>query len=279
MDVPHNQVFAPTGLQELFALWERNPSATLYAGGTELLRSQGGRKLNLPANLVSLGRIEELRRITRTERYLELGAQVTLEEILGLGKIVPECLAKTLKGTASPPVRNLATIGGSLCTIRGRMDCFAAMVALDARFEIRTGSLSRWVAASRFAPDLGPALLEPLELLTRVRIPLELWDYTAHRKFGIPHLPDPEGGTAVFIARTQKNILSEIRLVFSGRQLIRNRDMDTSIAGKTLPLARRDAHVFTDKWRAILGGEACPNNLLRDQLINFIDDAVTKLVE
>ncbi|GAB1484343.1 hypothetical protein MASR2M78_31610 [Treponema sp.] len=52
MDVLHNQVFATTSLSELFIAWSRFPDSCVYAGGTEILRGQGGLTLQLPQNIL-----------------------------------------------------------------------------------------------------------------------------------------------------------------------------------------------------------------------------------
>jgi len=277
MDAMHNQVLSPASVGELLSAWNRFPEAVLYAGGTDLLRGQGARTLDLPANLICLARIEELRRITRTERYLEIGAAVTLNEVLALGKILPEALALALADTAAPQIRNLATIGGNLCCRHRRRDATAPLVALDARYELRSAAGSRWIAAGRFSPENEAINLGPQELLTRIRIPLEGWNYTLHRKFGRHGLGD--GGVVSFIARAQKDILSEVRLVFAGQTLIRDRSIETSLAGKTLPLHPREAAVFLDRWKVRLAETPYPTDLLRDQLLNFIDVAIRGLAE
>ncbi|MDR2133841.1 MAG: FAD binding domain-containing protein, partial [Treponema sp.] len=94
MAAPPNQVFFPTGFQELFTAWNRFPGAEPFAGGTGFIRGQGRPVLILPAVILSLDKLEELHRITRTERYLEIGAMVPLNRVIRLGKIVPEILTR-----------------------------------------------------------------------------------------------------------------------------------------------------------------------------------------
>lgn len=277
MDVPHNQVFSPSTFQELFASWSQFPDGVLFAGGTGLLFAQGNRNLILPPNVISISKISELRRITRTERYLEMGACVTLNEILALGKIVPEALSLALQQTGTPQIRNLATIGGNLCCAHRRRDASAAMVALDARYELRTAQSSRWISAARFVPDSGPPLLESQELLTRIRVPLEPWDYTLYRKLGDRSSRIENNGVATFLARAQKDILSEVRLVFAGAYIFRDRDIEAALTGKTLPLGSRETTFFLDRWKNRLGEEKDIDSLVKDQLLHFIEAAVMDL--
>ncbi len=279
MDELHNQVFSPGSLPELFSSWSRFPDAVLFAGGTELVRGQGGLVFRLPRNLIALGRIEELRRFSRTERFLDIGATATLSEILALGKILPEALRRAIAETANPQVRNLATIGGNICCPSRRMDTFAPLVALDARLELRTAVSSRWISASRFAPAFGPPLLGANELLTRIRLPLETWDYCVHRRLGTSRWPDDEGAVFSFIARAQKGILSDVRMAFAGKTLVRDREIDNAIIGKSLPLEARMATAFVDRWRTAVAEAQFPSGLLKDRFLNLVEQAVFGLCD
>ena len=134
MAAPLNQVFFPSTFQELFTAWNRFPDAVPFAGGTGIIRGQGDQTLALPRNILYLDKLNDLRRITRTERYLEIGAMVRLNEIIRLGKIVPEALTRCLEHIAGHHIRNQATIGGNICYPRRRLDSAAPLVALDAHF-------------------------------------------------------------------------------------------------------------------------------------------------
>ena len=220
MAAPLNQVFFPAGFQELFAAWNRFPQAVPFAGGTGIIRSQGGQILHLPPIILSLDKLEELHRITRTERYLEIGAMVKLSQIIRLGKIVPEALSRCLENIAGTPLRNIATIGGNICFSQRRLDASAALTALDAQYELRTAQSSRWISASRFSSMPGPTTLNPQELLTRIRIPLDQWDYTAYKKFSNP---ESSSKAVVFIMKTQKDVLTDIRVVYKTSTILRDK--------------------------------------------------------
>jgi CO/xanthine dehydrogenase FAD-binding subunit len=279
MDVPHNQVFFPASLAELFAAWGRFPSAVPFAGGTELVRRQSGRVMTLPANIISLDRLEELHRITRTERYIEIGAMVKLNEIINLGKIIPEALTQSLKGIASPQVRNLATIGGNICNPLRREDAAAPMIALDARYELRTALAARWISASRFSSLPGPLSLNPQELLTRIRMPLEQWNYSRYKKFKNQYYDDESEGSVVFIARIQKNLLTDIRVVFAGETVLRDKNSEAFLTGKQLPLGRKETAHFIELWNGYLSAVERPGALMRAKILNFIEVGISGLTD
>jgi CO/xanthine dehydrogenase FAD-binding subunit len=264
-------------MQELFAAWTRFPDAVPFAGGAELLRNQGRRILSLPRNILSLELLEELHGITRTERYLEIGAMVKINQIIRLGKTVPEALTQSLLGIANPQMRNLITIGGNICNPLRRLDSAAPLVALDARFELRTAQETRWVSAPRFAAMPGSLALKSQELLTRIRIPLEQWQYSLYQKFSDQCPTDESGGGAVFMARIQKNILTDLRMVFAGQIVLRDKNSETVMAGKQLPLDRRDAAHFAGLWKTFLHAVEVPGFMLRAKLCNFVESCIVSL--
>jgi xanthine dehydrogenase iron-sulfur cluster and FAD-binding subunit A len=287
MDAPHNQVFFPVNLQELFAYWTRFPDAVPFAGGTSIDREQNGHMLTLPVNILSLNRLEELRSITRTERYIEIGAMVTLNEIINMGKVVPTAFTQALKGIAGPELRNLATIGGNICHAAGRLDSSAPLIALDARFELRTAAQSRWISASRFSSLPGPPAINPKELLTRIRIPLEQWNYSRYRKFtnhytehdtGIPKGVS-SGGAIVFLARIQKNILTDIRAVFAGEAVLRDKNSENILSGTLLPLDRSEVRHFVQLWETYLAAVDTPGPMMRTEILNYIESCIMGLAD
>jgi CO/xanthine dehydrogenase FAD-binding subunit len=275
MDALHNQIFYPSSLQELFSAWTRSPDAALFAGGAELLRNQGKRILSLPRNILSLEQLDELHKITRTERYLEIGAMVKIYQIIRLGKTVPEALTQSLMSIANPQMRNLITIGGNICNPYRRLDTAAPLIALDARFELRTAQETRWVSASRFSALPGPLALGNQELLTRIRVPLDQWQYSLYRKFSEQYPTDESGGGAVFMARIQKNILTDLRMVFAGQIVLRDKNSETVVAGKRLPLDRRDVAHYSELWDTFLQAVEAPGFMLRAKLHNFVESCIS----
>jgi len=280
------QVFNPNTLQDLFATWSRFSNAILYAGGLEIIRKQDKRILALPGGIITLDKIDELYKIRRTERYLEIGAMVKLNQIIHLGRIVPEALRSCLKQIAGPQLRNMATIGGNLCNPLQRLDATVPMIALDAEYELRTAESSRWISAFRFSSLPGRPDLAPQELLARIRVPLEPWTFTRYRKFNRSGTSEPGGGI-LLIARMQKNILTDIRVIYCGRFIAREKDSETMLAGKRLPLDKKETKAFVERWRyylsifeanenSIFPGEGVHFNpgLSNVQILNFIESTL-----
>jgi CO/xanthine dehydrogenase FAD-binding subunit len=276
MDVPLNQVFFPANFAELFSAWSKFPDAVPFAGGTEIMRNQGRRIPQLPHNLLCLDKLPDLRRVTRTERYLEIGAMVTLNEVIYLGKAVPEVLTRCLENIACPQLRNIATIGGNLCCKRRRLNAVAPLIGLDALYELRGAASARWISASRFSIMPGDLALNEQELLTRIRIPLEPWDYSVYKKFKRQETGEADGGV-VFLLRSGKDALVDLRLVFAGEMILRDKNSESLLIGKRLPLDKKEIAGFVGQWKAYLEGCGNQGLLFQSSLLNFIESSLDVL--
>jgi CO/xanthine dehydrogenase FAD-binding subunit len=278
MDAPLNQIFFPSSFHELFSAWNRFPDAIPYAGGTELIRKQGKNALKLPSVILCLEKLHELQRITRTEHYLEIGSMVKLNRIIRLGKIVPEILCLCLENICGVQLRNIATIGGNICCPTRLLDSSAPLTALDAQYELRNAHSARWVAASRFhSVEEYVTLAKGQELLTRIRLPIHKWDYSMYKKFHCEDIYNSK--VLVFLAKTQKSVLSDIRVVFKGYTILRNKTGEGILAGKNLPLSRKTAGDFIESWNSFLLADVDIDEFLRKEIIDCIEENVHNLSE
>jgi len=286
MAIPPIKVFLPGSFQELFSSWSSNPDAVLCAGGTEHIRNQNSGIPTLTRKIISLDRIEELHKISRSERYLEIGSMVKLSKIINLGKIVPEVLIHCLENIASPQIRSQATIGGNICNPTVKLDTSAPMIALDAQYELRSAQSVRWVSASRFSTQPGPLSLTNQECLTRIRVPLEPWTFTWYRKFNFS-LSSRPGGCILLILRNQKDILTDIRVLYLSQAIFREKNAESMLMGKHLPLDNRDASAFVDRWKNYLSSMPEGENtefsgeygnlkpgLIKTQILRFIESTL-----
>jgi CO/xanthine dehydrogenase FAD-binding subunit len=276
LDSPHSQVFFPASYNELFSTWNRFTDAVPYAGGTIIIGKQGKNIINLPKIILCLDKLKEMHRVTRSEQYLEIGAMVKLNRILKLGKIVPQILFTCLENIGGTQLRNIATIGGNICSKTYLFDLCAPFTALDAQYELRSASGTRWVSASRFHSAENSNLGEQ-ELLTRVRLPLHQWDYSIYKKFNKEGLYNSE--VLVFLAKAQKNILTDIRVVYKTNTILRNKNSEDILNGKILPLNRKTTLDFVENWKDFLSERNDVSDFSKNALLNNIEENVFILSE
>ncbi len=236
------QAFLPEQLQVLLQVYSRNPKAMLFSGGTYLGRQGHSKILTFPMDIISLKKVEDLKRITRSERYLEIGSAASISSILHLTKrLLPGLLSEALSSIGTPPVRNMATLGGNICVPDRRMDSVPVLTAMDVRLELKTLSRSRIISLARFYDKQGNPLLEKGEVLSRIRIPLEEWNHYLYKKLG--DFPEGDGSYLSFcgLAKTQRNIVTDFRVVIStgGRVIIRDRNLEVLMSGRKIPLTEK----------------------------------------
>jgi carbon-monoxide dehydrogenase medium subunit len=161
----------PDSLEEAWRILASEEDACPVAGGTDLIVRARQRKTRLPATLVSLRRIAELRRIDEGETF-RIGSLATMAECAehpGLRAAFPS-LAAAAGTMGSVQIRNLATVGGNLCNASPCAELATPLLVHEARVEIRGADRVREVPLEEFFRAPGVSCLEPGELLSAVLV-------------------------------------------------------------------------------------------------------------
>jgi len=88
----------------------------------------------------------------------------------------------------------------------------------------------------------------------------------------------------VFIAKNEKDILTDMRIAYSGLGLLQNRESRKILAGKHLPLGIKEVRLFCYDWKKYLTShEALKKNnsgeLISAQILNFIEDTISNFTD
>jgi CO/xanthine dehydrogenase FAD-binding subunit len=160
-------------LDEALALLHAHPDAKPLAGGQSLIPAMNFR-LAQPTALVDLNGVAELAGITATpEGGLRIGGMTRhlAVERSDLVRQRAPLLFETMPHVAHPQIRSRGTLGGSLAHADPSAELPAVMIALEARFVLRSRAAERRVGATEFFTGLFSTALTPGELLTAVEIP------------------------------------------------------------------------------------------------------------
>jgi carbon-monoxide dehydrogenase medium subunit len=161
-------------LPEAFRLWrDAGPDARLLAGGQSLLASLAFR-LSDPGTLIDIGRLRELRGISRDGGVIRVGALTTHAE-LGRHELIRThvpLIAQAVPLIAHPAIRNRGTIGGSLAFADPAAELPACCIALDATVVARNAAGERRIKAAQFFTGLYATALDPCELIAAVELPV-----------------------------------------------------------------------------------------------------------
>lgn len=164
----------PISVEEVLALLDKHgDGAKLMAGGHSLLPMMKYR-LASPAHVIGLWRVQGLDAIRETDNEIRIGALVTHRALENSEVLHSRCppLAKAASQVGDAQVRNLGTIGGSAAHADPAANYPPVLVALGAKFVLRSKSGERIVAAAEFFKDTLVTELRPTEILTEIRIPV-----------------------------------------------------------------------------------------------------------
>ena len=162
----------PDSLEEaLQLLAEHGDEAKVLAGGQSLIPVMKLR-LAAPAHLIDISRLG-MDSIAEADGHLAIGALARHRDLerSDLLKARYPVMAAAAPLISDPIVRNLGTIGGSLCHADPAGDWGSVMLALQASVVLRSGRGERELPISEFLEDTFTTALEPDEILTEVRVP------------------------------------------------------------------------------------------------------------
>ncbi|MCZ2813930.1 FAD binding domain-containing protein [Modestobacter sp. VKM Ac-2979] len=146
-----------------------------YCGGTELVPiMQMG--LMAPEILVDLKRVRSLGGIREDGDEIVLGARVTHDEAEGspLVRRHASVLAEATSRLGNARVRATGTLAGNICFAEPRSDVLTALLALEARVDLRSATGSRMVDVADFVEGAFTTVREEEELLAAIRIPAQI---------------------------------------------------------------------------------------------------------
>jgi len=109
-----------------------------------------------------------------TNTHIRIGSRTTMRE-LETSSLVREkvpVLADAASKVGSLQIRNLATIGGNICTASPAGDTLPALLVLDASVRLVSKGGERMIPLREFFLGPGETVRQPDELLTEVILPL-----------------------------------------------------------------------------------------------------------
>jgi aerobic carbon-monoxide dehydrogenase medium subunit len=196
----------PATLEEALGLLAKHgEDAKVLAGGHSLIPAMKLR-LSQPKVVVDIGRISDLRSIGNQDGKIAIGALTTHYDIESSDLLKRSCslLPEVAGNIGDIQVRNKGTIGGSCAHADPAGDWPAAMLALDAEFEIAGPGGSRTVAAKDFFVDMLTSAIESGEILKVIHVPVTA-KTVAYAKFTQKASGFAIAGVAVVVDKTRKS--------------------------------------------------------------------------
>ncbi|MEY3342258.1 MAG: hypothetical protein RLZZ269_2169 [Actinomycetota bacterium] len=144
----------------------------VVAGGTDVYPALVGR--DVPADVLDISAVSELRGIESTPDGLRIGAGVTWADIAG-ATLPPGLLAlqQAAVQVGAVQVQKAGTVAGNLCTASPAGDGIPALLALDARVELRSIRGARSLPLEDFVTGYRATAKAADELVTAIIVPRE----------------------------------------------------------------------------------------------------------
>lgn len=159
---------SPNSLEEALPLVAQHPDG-IMAGGTVWMPLLHNRLTKTPPTVVDVTKISELLGIEEHDGSIRIGAAVTLSELEDSSSL-PSILREAARSTASPEIRNHATVGGNIDTALVPGDLLPALWVLDAEVELQGPHAAvRRVPVSSYITSVG-SIRDPGELIVSLNV-------------------------------------------------------------------------------------------------------------
>jgi carbon-monoxide dehydrogenase medium subunit len=172
--LPTFEYHAPATIEEALDLIARyGDNGRFMAGGTDLLLAMKKREIT-PQHLISLNGIAPLQGISQDKQgRVTIGALTTLAAIERSDIIRRQFLPlrDAINVMASIQIRNLATIGGNLCSAVPSADTAPPLIALNASLQLVGPQGERSLPAEEFFTGPAETVRKSNEILTAIMIP------------------------------------------------------------------------------------------------------------
>lgn len=247
-------IHIPATLSEYSQTVLRYPNAKIWAGGTAIM----SREKNYPSRetnpeVVYLDSIEELKKISRNDRIIEIGSMVSLNSILNDHRIfIPQILTENIEAVGSPLLTGRATIGGAIASSSPMTTLPGTLITLGANAEVRTFKRkivkSKWTPISQLVNVLknGQISLPSRAVITRVRVLLASSDYSYFKEEG-SYVDDIENTVAVAFTASegQETLINpHIAITFPMQGIVYSKDLDNILMQLHFPLSGQDLSQF-----------------------------------
>lgn len=174
----------PETLQEALKLTAQCDCRVVNGGTDVLIQIRAMKKT--ASTLISLKKIDELKRIQYQDGNLFVGSGATLSAIQRDSLVCTYCpvLMEGVSTVGSPQIRNVGTLGGNVGTASPGGDGLTALIAENAFAEVYSAAGSRLIPVSELVIGPKRTALQPDEIIRGFYIYPEDWTFAKFFKIG-----------------------------------------------------------------------------------------------
>ena len=155
----------------LECLTEYGDGAAIFSGGTDLLVSmrEGSYK---PKYLIDIKAIPQLKEIKKENGKLTIGSAVTWSSLVKSETVAKEfdIFVEVADVFGSPQIKNMASVGGNICSASPSCDLGPTLLVLDAKVVAVSPGGERDIAIKDFFLDRRQSALQKKEVLREIQV-------------------------------------------------------------------------------------------------------------
>ncbi|MFX0125143.1 MAG: FAD binding domain-containing protein [Candidatus Hodarchaeota archaeon] len=174
VNLPKFEIEVPSSIEEaLELLHTHQANCKIIAGGTDLLVDLRHRLIE-PRVIIDIKNILELKKLEFTEKELQIGAAVSISEVLKLPQLKTRYIAlyQALNDMCDEILRNRATIAGNIATASPAADTAGPLYIHQAIIEVWSYSRGRkLISIDKFFKGVKKSILAPDELIVSITLP------------------------------------------------------------------------------------------------------------
>jgi len=174
--IPDLEYIRTKDLKEALLLLENNNGKMkVVAGGTDIIPGfqQGSSRFEGIEKLLDLTHLNELKSVQEMDDRIEIGAGLTLSEIISNETIVNSfpLLVKSASTIGSVQIRNSATIGGNIINNAPCADSLSPLLVYDAKLRVQSNSEMKEILIKDFLLEAYNTQLKRDEIVTYIILP------------------------------------------------------------------------------------------------------------
>ncbi len=214
--------FLPKSLSELWdniGVCKQTGHCKLIAGGTDLMVQANIQHIHY-THLIDLGNIKELHGIKLEKGEINIGANVTMTQLLKseiIQKYLP-VLIKALNQMASTQIRNSATLAGNIANASPVADGATTLLALEAKVILASKNNERTVKLANFYHGYKKTVLKSDEIIKAftISIPAETNVFMSFIKSAKRKAVDISGVVSMLVIEYKNGTITKAVLSFGG---------------------------------------------------------------
>lgn len=273
----------PANIKEALVFLSQEP-CTIMAGGTDLM-VQKARGFALPPGfdkpLLFIDHLVELKKIYKKDGQIHIGAGAILTDML-YNKNIPGIFKEIVIQMASPPTRNMASIGGNICNASPAGDTLPYLYAVDAEVILESLNERRCIKIEEFIVAPKKTCIRPDELLTDIIIPEKEYTINSYRKLGQRKGMSLTKASFLGMADIDNNIIKDIRIALGSVApfIVRSKKIENQMVGKEIETVKKTTENILEKYGSLIKpiDDARSTADYRKKVsLRLIDDFITNL--